>query len=150
MTTTVDDIKTLYPLPAWYYQVHLENEDYAFSEVSGLSKTYETITYKDGVNPPKYMPGMIGPVEFSLKRGVVKGGAALMAWLETVKLNTVEKKTITISLLDENHENPVVTWTVKNAFPKKIDAPSFNATSNEVAIESLDLMADDLEITYAA
>lgn len=147
MATTVDDIKTKYPLPIWKFQVQVGGEDYAFSEVSGLAIEYETITYKDGLGPI-HMPGMGTPVELSLKRGIVKGDSFLMDWVTSIKMNTVEKQDITISLMDEGQENPVVVWTVINAFPKKLDAPTFDATSNEVAIESLDLMADDLKIEY--
>ena len=43
----------------------------------------------------------------------------------------------------------MVTWKVTNAFAVKLDAPSFNAKTNDVAIESLELIADDLKIEYA-
>ena len=52
-------------------------------------------------------------------------------------------------LLNENGE-PTVSWTVQDAFPKKLDAPSFNASSNEVAIENLELMASNLIINNPA
>ena len=147
MATTVDDIKAKYPLPAWKYHVQIGGEDYAFSEVSGLTIEHETITYKDGISV-KHMPGMPSAVEFSLKRGIVKSDSFLSGWIASIKQNTVDKKDVVISLRDENEENPLVVWTVKNAFPKKIDAPTFDASNNEIAIESMDLMADDLTIEY--
>jgi phage tail-like protein len=147
MATTVDEIKAKFPLPIWKFQVQIGGESYAFSEVSGLAIEYETITYRDGLGPV-HMPGMDTPVDLTLKRGIVKGDSFLMDWLTSIKMNTVNKQDITISLMDEEQKNPVVVWTVINAFPKKIEAPTFDATSNEVAIETLELMADDLKIEY--
>ena len=148
MATSVNDIRNMYPIPVFYYQVTIGDDSIAFSEVSGLSIEYETITYKDGLSwktGAKHMPGMPPPVNLTLTKGVVKADSYLFNWISTVRLNTVEKRDITISLLNENHE-PTVSWIVRDAFPKKLNAPSFNASTNEVAIESLELMASDLAI----
>ncbi len=150
MATTIDDIKNKYPIPVFYFRVTIgDNDAIAFSEVTGLSIEYETITYKDGLSYRegiKYMPGLPTPVNLTLKKGVVKADSYLFNWISTIKLNTVEKRDIRIDLLNEAGE-PTVSWLVKDAFPKKLDAPSFNATTNEVAIESLDLMASDLSVS---
>ncbi|MDZ8183662.1 MAG: phage tail protein [Nostoc sp. ChiSLP02] len=151
MATSTEEIKNNYPIPVFYYRVTIDGDDsHAFSEVSGLSIEYETITYRDGMSykdGAKYMPGLSTPVNLSLKKGIVRKDSYLFSWISTVKLNTVTKRDIRIDLLDETG-TAVVSWTAINAFPKKLDAPSFNATSNEVAIESLDLMANDLKIDY--
>ena len=49
-----------------------------------------------------------------------------------------KRKTITITLLDEE-ETPAASWQVINAWPTKYTAPDFNATSSEVAIETLEI-----------
>jgi phage tail-like protein len=151
MADTVDDIKNKYPIPVFYYRVTIGDDDsHAFSEVSGLSIEYETITYRDGLSckeGAKYMPGLGTAVNLTLQKGVVRADSYLLTWINTVNLNTVEKRDIKIDLLDEK-EQPVVSWTVTKAFPIKLDAPSFNANSNEVAIESLELMANDLKVEY--
>ncbi|MGO4710328.1 phage tail protein, partial [Chryseobacterium sp. 2TAF14] len=59
--------------------------------------------------------------------------------------NTVERRSITISLLDENGE-PAVTWKVKNAFPLKVNATDLKAEGNEVAIETLEIAHEGLTI----
>ena len=46
--------------------------------------------------------------------------------------------------------NAVVSWKVLNAFPTKLDAPSFDANSNDVAVESMELMADRVTIEEAS
>lgn len=153
MATTVEDIKNSYPLPAFHYRVEIDGMDpVAFAEISGLSIARETITYKDGlscVQGSKRMPGLTSDLKFTMKKGIVKADSKLYNWVNSIRLTTVEKKNILISLMDEKGEGPVVTWKVTNAFPTKLDAPSFNAKTNDVAIESLELMADDLKIEYA-
>lgn len=150
---TPDDIRSQYPIPTFYFQVTIGDRDsMAFSEVSGLSIEYDTITYTDGLSwryGSKHMPGQGKPINLTLKKGIVKGDSYLFNWINAVKLNTVEKRDITISLLNDKHE-PTVSWVVTDAFPKKLDAPSFNATANEVAIESLELMASSLRIENKA
>jgi phage tail-like protein len=151
MATSIQDIKNTYPIPVYYYRVTIAGEDaIAFSEVSGLSIGYESVTYKDGMSyrdGPKHMPAMASDISLTLKKGIVRKDDYLFKWISSVQLNTVEKRDMRVDLLDETGE-AVVSWTVTNAFPKKLDAPSFNATSNEVAIESLELMADYIKIDY--
>jgi phage tail-like protein len=59
----------------------------------------------------------------------------------TVQTNQVDKRDVFIRLCDEKGE-PVISWKVGNAFPTKLSAPTFDATSNDAAIETLDLQAD--------
>ncbi len=151
MATKVDVIKNTYPIPSYYYEVKIDGmKPIAFSEIAGLSIEYETVSYQDGLSYKegvKHMPARAKPVNLTLKKGVVRADSKLFTWISTVKLNTVTKRDITISLKDEK-DKPVVSWKVSNAFPKKLDAPSFKADSNDVAIESLELMADKLNLEY--
>ena len=74
MATSVADIKTRYPLPVYYYEVMIDTlAPIAFSEVSGLSIEYETITYRDGLSYKEgaiHMPGMAKPIQVTLKKGI--------------------------------------------------------------------------------
>lgn len=152
MALSPKEIKNRYPLPVYNYRVQIGTDFIAFSEVSGLSKSFETTTYKEsrankkGAGPEiMYMPGQIQPINITLKRGITraKNLKVLYDWLNTIQINQVEKKDISIQLTDEAGD-VVITWKISNAFPTKLDAPTFDASSNEVAIESMELMADDL------
>lgn len=150
MASTKKEIQTTYPLPLYNYRIRIGGETHSFSEVSGLSMEYESITYKHGLSwleGAEQMPGMRGEVKLTLKRGMVKNRSLLLEWIGTVRLNTVEKRDIHIDLCDENGA-PVISWVVYNAFPVKMDVPSFEITSNEIAVESLDLVANYLRIIY--
>lgn len=154
MALSAEEIKKSYPIPVFYYRVEIDDmPPMAFSEVSGLSIEVETITYKDGLSykqGAKHMPGMGTPVNLTLQKGIVKGDSALFDWINSIQLNAVQKRNITISLLNMEGEegSPLVSWHVTDAFPTKLDVPSFNASSNEVAIESMSLMANGLTIIH--
>src|SRR5687767_10554300 len=129
---------TIYPLPVFHFQVEWGGSRIGFTEVSGLSVENQPIEYREG-NSPEYhkikMPGMQQFSNISLKRGITKGDNELFLWLNTVSLNNIERRDLTISLLNESHE-PVVVWKVKNAWPTKVEGPTLNSTGNEVAVES--------------
>jgi phage tail-like protein len=147
MALTAAEMKNLYPMPVYQFRVQVGGETMSFAEVSGLTVDYEMTTYKEsatsGLGPVVMrMPGQIKEVHITLKRGIVQGSAAfLYEWINTTQYNLVEKKDITISLLDELGQ-PRLTWVAINAFPNKLDMPTFDAKSNDVAIETLALTAD--------
>lgn len=149
MALTKEQIRTDYPLLIYNYRVDIDNTSVSFSEVSGLELAFETITHKEshvdsGKSGPNimYMPGMIQPVNISLKKGLVKGVSmkVFYDWINSIELNRVDKKDITVHLLDETGAT-VISWKCMDAFPTKLSAPSFDAKSNDVAIESMELMA---------
>lgn len=94
------------------------------------------------------MPGQPTDVNITLKRGLVKQKSQFYDWISSISLNLVDKKDITISLTNEDRSQPIVTWKVINAFPKKLTAPSINGGSNEASVEALEMMADDIKIEF--
>ena len=86
----------------------------------------------------------------TLKKGLVRGAsvANLFDWINSRQINQIEKKDIFIRLCDENGE-AVISWKVVNAFPTKLEAPTFDANADDVAVESMELMADAVFIEEA-
>ena len=80
-----------------------------------------------------------------MKRGTVQGDNEFYDWWNTVALNTVERRDVTISLLNEEHA-PVTVWKLKNAWAKKIVSTDLKADGNEVAIEAVELACDSISI----
>ncbi len=137
-----------YPLVKFHFQVEWGGTKIGFTEVSGLDVETEVVEYREG-NSPEYskikMPGMQKFSNLTLKRGTFKSDNEYFAWWNTVKLNTIERRDITISLLNEDHD-PVVTWKVKHAWPTKIQSTDLKADGNEVAIESMEIVHEGLSI----
>ena len=138
----------LYPLPVFHFTVEWQGKRAGFSEVTGLTQENQAIEYRDG-DFREYssikMPGIRKFANVVLKRGITKGDNQFFQWLSTVKLNTVERRNLVISLLNEEHQ-PVMVWKVLKAFPVKVEGPQLKASGNEVAIESVELAHEGLEL----
>ncbi|MCG8700912.1 MAG: phage tail protein [Bacteroidales bacterium] len=146
MATNKNQIIESYPLPAYSYRVIVNGSIVmSFSEVSGLDIDYEHILYRHGFSwkmGDYLIRAQRKPINVTLKRGVVKQRDYLYNWLKSE-----DKKDINIELCDEKGE-AIVSWHILRALPFKLDAPSFNASGSDVAIESLDLIAHDLKLTH--
>jgi phage tail-like protein len=137
-----------YPLPVFHFTVQWGGTRIGFSEVTGLTREIQAIEYRDGSYlefSMGKMPGMIKYPNITCKRGIIKGDNELFKWASTIKLNTVERRDVIISLLDETHA-PVMTWKVHNAFPVKLEGPQLKASGNEVAIESIEFAHEGIEL----
>lgn len=137
-----------YPIPKFHFQVEWGGSKIGFTEVSGLDITTEVIEYRDGASPEYSKVKMPGQRKFSnitMKRGTFKGDNEFYNWFNTVSLNQIERRDLTVSLLNESHE-PVVVWKIKNAWPTKITPTDLKADGNEVAIETLELAHEGLTI----
>ena len=91
------------------------------------------------------MPGMQKYSNITLKRGTFKGDNEYFEWWNTVKLNTIERRDITIKLLNEERD-PIVVWKVRNAWPLKVQSTTLKADGSEVAIETMELVHEGLTI----
>jgi len=141
---------SVYPLVTFHFELDWGGTRIGFTEVSGLSAETQPITYREGWMPDYtelQMPGMkkFGPL--TLKRGVFRNDNEFYEWWSLARLNQIPRRDIQIKLLDENHD-PVFLWTVKNAFPTKVEGPGLNATGNEAAIETMELVHEG--ITFEA
>ena len=139
----------MWPLPSFHFKVTLGSVgEISFSEVSGLEMEYDIIEYRAGDSPvftKQKMPGLRKAGEVTLKKGIFKDDKAMWDWINKVKLNTIQRETVTINLLDESG-SPVKTWEVVNAWPKKITVEGFKADGNTAAIETLVLAHEGVNI----
>lgn len=137
-----------YPLSKFHFTVDWGGSRIGFTEVTGLDKSLDVIEYRDGATPEYHkikMPGLQKFSNVTLKRGTFQGDNEFYKWINTVQKNNIERRDLLISLLNENHE-PVVSWRIKNAWPVKVQSTDLKADGNEVAIETLELAHEGLEI----
>ncbi|WP_111710002.1 phage tail protein [Lutibacter citreus] len=125
-----------FPLPKFHFSVEWGGTQIGFQEVSGLNKELEILEYREGSSPEyfkKKMPGMHKLSDLTLKRGVFHNDDEFYQWYNTVALNTVEKRDITVSLLNEVHE-PVIVWKVKDCFITSLKFTDLKSEENAIAI----------------
>lgn len=137
-----------YPIPKFHFRVEWGGTRIGFTEVTGLEVSTDVIEYRDGASPEYSkikMPGMQKFGNITLKRGTFAHDNEYFKWWNTVALNTIERRDITISLLNETHE-PVVVWKIKNAWPVKVQSTDLKGDGNEVAIETIEIAHEGLTI----
>ena len=89
-----------------------------FSEVTGLTQENQAIEYRTAPFPSIRRSRCRGEKAQQRRpeaRQIVKSDNDFFKWLSTVASNTVERRDLVISLLNENHE-PVMTRKAHNAF----------------------------------
>jgi phage tail-like protein len=118
-----------------------------FSEVSGLGVAVEPIEYRNGNEDitVRKLPGLKKFTNITLKRGVV-GDLAFWEWVKAAMDGAVQRADVTISLLDESRAEAVLQWRVRRAWPCRYEGPSLRAGSSDVALETLELCHEGLEL----
>ncbi|NTW69478.1 MAG: phage tail protein [Chlorobiaceae bacterium] len=138
-----------YPIPVFHYKVSWNNQDIGFSDVSGLTQEIQAIEYRDGLMSastlPLKRPGLKKANNISLKRGIVEKNNDLFNWFNNNGAPNVERRDLTISLLNDEG-SPVMVWTVSQAWPVKCEGPGLKATGNEIAIESIELVHEGISV----
>lgn len=120
-----------------------------FSDVTvgGLDVNYSE--YRNGnekFNTVRKIPNTHKLDDVTLKRGLV-GSTDLFEWLKGVRDGTADPRQVTITLLDEAR-NPVASWRLYRAQPKKWTAPTLAAKGGgDVAMEELQLVHEGIEYT---
>lgn len=142
MASTRDD-----PFASFNFLVEIDSVTKAgFSECSGLTMETDPIEYRNG-NEPITVRKITGLNKFgniTLKNGITLN-TDLWKWRKTVMDGKTERHSGSITLLNEERK-PVVRWTFKEGWPRKLDGPTFNAKNNEVAIQTLEIVLEDLMV----
>ncbi len=118
-----------------------------FSEVALGAAITEVVEYRDGSDKSgvRKLPGLTRYSNVTLKRGITSS-LELYQWHRSVaegRMGDARKNLILI--LQDEASRDVARFMLRNAWPVKYEAPSFSATGNEVAIESLELTHEGLE-----
>ena len=145
----------MYPMTTLHFSVSWQDSQNttSFSEVSGLTMEAELVEYRGGADPQdstRKRPGLkkVGPV--TLKRGIApaEAGNGLYEWFNTIVAGDVQRRTVTVSLLNEER-TPAMTWKIRDAWPTKIEGPGLKSTGTDVALETVEFACEAIEIEVA-
>lgn len=137
-----------YPLVNFHYSVEWGGINIGFSEVSGLTAKNELIEYRSGSSPVYStikLPGMRKYSNIILKRGSYQGDNEFFEWFNTVQLSNVERRDITINLLNEEHI-PIIVWKIRNAWPIALKFAELNAIKSKILIERLEIAHEGFRV----
>ncbi|MEW8028177.1 MAG: phage tail protein [Candidatus Thiodiazotropha sp.] len=141
------------PYGAFNFLLSIDGDDpqdtrAGFSEVSGLSMEVKVIEYRAGNyrnESPVKIPGLTKYTPITLKRGLV-GSLDLYEWItESAQSGPDSRRNITIHLLNKEQQ-PAFTWKLRNAWVSKYSIGDLNASSNNIAIETIEVVHEGLVI----
>ncbi len=135
------------PYASFNFKIEVEGMPVAgFSEVSGLDLTTDPIEYRNGDEDitVRKLPGLRKFSNIVLKRGYTRS-KELWEWRMTVMSGKTKRHSGSIMLLDEGRQE-VMRWNFYAGWPTKWSGPAMNAKNNEVAIETLEIAVEAIEL----
>jgi len=133
-----------YPPWGFYYKVEFgiskASDDARFQTVSGLSVEYDYESFKEGGENrfEHKLPVRTKYADMVLKRGMLTNSDVIKWFLAAFRDREFKPSNLNVILMSENGD-PLRTWNVVHAIPKKWLVSDFNANESSVVIETLEL-----------
>ena len=135
------------PFRNFRFRVEIDGlQSAAFTEATIPDTSTEAIDYREGIDPPTFRK-LSGATKFgniTLKRGMSES-MEIANWRRQVELlgATAARRHMSLILIDEEG-NDKCRWDVINAWPTKYDVGDFNASGNEVMIETMEIVHEGM------
>ncbi|HWQ26396.1 MAG TPA: phage tail protein [Chlorobaculum sp.] len=133
-----------YPPWGFYFRVVFDisqdKNDLRFQSVSGLSVEYDFESFKEGGENrfEHKLPVRTKYADLVLKRGLLTDSSVINWVLDAFQNRIFKPADITVNLMNERGE-PLQTWNVVHAIPKKWLVSDFNANENGIVVETMEL-----------
>lgn len=137
-----------YPPWGFYYKVEfnidsqdpLPADDARFQSVSGLSVEYEYESFKEGGENrfEHKLPVRTRYSDLVLKRGMLVNSGVIKWFVDAFGNREFSPADISVILMNEAGD-PLRTWNIAHAIPKKWIVSDLNATENSIVIETMEL-----------
>lgn len=133
-------------LPKFNFEVDLGKglHNIPFQGITGLEVEPQIIEYRTA-NRPHFntikMSGLTNYGNIILKQGIFVNDATFRDWYQKISLNTIERTTVIIKLLDQNGSIHMQ-WSLLNAVPTKITTTNLISDDTEVYIETIEIAND--------
>ena len=135
------------PYSAFNFLVEIDGVTEAgFAECSGLTTETDIIEYRNGNEDitVRKLPGLRKYTNIVFKRGYTDS-KELWEWRKTVIDGQTERQSGSIVMLNEAREE-ALRWNFREGWPCKWEGASFNAKNNEVAIETMEIAVEHIEL----
>lgn len=135
------------PYKGFRFRVEIQGiQQMGFSECSSVGSHVEVVEYREGGEPAnvRKLPGKVSYPDITLKWGATDN-QELYKWHLDVAKGNIKRVSGSVVQLDDTGKEKL-RWNFFNAWPSKWDGPAFNAKGNDVAIETLTLTCERVEI----
>jgi phage tail-like protein len=134
-----------YPPWGFYYKVEFDLEkknenDARFQSVSGLAVEYEYENFKEGGENrfEHKLPVRTKYADLVLKRGMLVGSEVIKWFNKAFRDREFKPVNLNVILMNEKGE-PLRTWKLAQAIPKKWSVSDLNANESSIVVETLEL-----------
>lgn len=138
------------PFRGYNYRIEIDNTAVAgFNEAAGLTFDIDPVEYREGTDVQMHVRKLSGLRKFSnitLKRGYTPN-QELYNWYLIGLNGALERRNGAVILIDED-QNDVMRWNFSEGWICKYEGASMNATSNDVAIESIEICVERVEMEF--
>jgi len=135
------------PYRAYNFKLEIQGiQQGHFTESSGLGVRIHPIKYREG-GEHQVIRSIPGPVEYAdltLRYGLTNS-QDLWAWLKDTMQGKVERKEVSIVLLDHEGSVETMRWNLGNAWISEWHGAMLDAMNREVAIETMTLVYESIE-----
>jgi phage tail-like protein len=118
----------------------------AFFSVQGIAMRIHPVRFREAGNA-QIVRALPGPVEYSevtLRHGVTKS-IGMWQWITSIAKGNMERRNVSILLLDNDGVTEVVRWNLMNAWPCEWQGPTLEGLGRDIAIAQLKLAYDELQ-----
>jgi phage tail-like protein len=117
-----------------------------FTKCKNLGIAVEAIQYREAGNNQvvRWIPGKTKNLKITLEFGLT-ASRQLWDWFMLAVAGTVERKNVSILMLESDGVTEAMRWDLINAWPSEWCGPSLDAMSDEIAIESMTLVCEELK-----
>ncbi|MET0395055.1 MAG: phage tail protein [Chitinophagaceae bacterium] len=134
-----------YPPVSFFFRVDfqlggVQSTDSMFQEVSGFNAELQTEEIKAGGENrySQVLPVRAKYTDLVLKRGLIVDSAVVNWCRDAIENLIIRPITVTVKLLNEKNQ-PLLTYNIVNAWPKKWSVSDFNAQESKIVVETLEL-----------
>jgi len=139
----------IWPLPKFVFNVNWGTiNNSSFAEISGLDTETQVTEYRTGKVPTSSAikkPGISKVGNVTMKSGVFVNDDTFRDWCRQIKNNTAPRADVVIRLLNEKGVAAMM-WTLHNARPVKIVAPTIDSDGNEAAVQSIEVAHEGITV----
>jgi phage tail-like protein len=116
-----------------------------FTQCSGLEVEVHPIRYREGGAGQlvHVIPGPVSYGDVTLSYGLTSS-TELWQWLQSAVRGQVQRRNVSILMLDSSGATEVSRWNLTNAWPSRWRGAPLDALDHEIAIESLTIVFETL------
>lgn len=130
------------PYRAYSFLVEIDGIQQAgFSECGGIGSSVDPTEYREGNEVPltvRKLPSMTKFTNITLKWGLTDS-RELFNWYSDITKGKIQRKNGSIVLMDTDGITEKIRWNFTDGWVCKWEGPAFNATSNTVAVQTMEI-----------